>query len=68
VRDHTTHARVLHEVVGFAANAGFAVRGLIASPLKGPAGNTEFLAWLSWGQPEPGIDLDQQIQSVIAAL
>ncbi len=25
------------------------MRGLIRSPLKGPAGNIEFLAWLAYG-------------------
>lgn len=68
VRDHAIHARVLHEVLGFAAGAGFSVRGLITSPLKGPAGNTEFLAWLGYGQPAAGIDLDAAIRSQIAAL
>jgi 23S rRNA (cytidine1920-2'-O)/16S rRNA (cytidine1409-2'-O)-methyltransferase len=38
---------VLEEVLTFALELGFAVRGLVVSPLKGPAGNTEFLAWLS---------------------
>lgn len=49
VRDHDVHARVLDEVLTFAQSEGFAVRGLIKSPLKGPAGNVEFLAWLAWG-------------------
>ncbi len=49
VRDHDVHARVLEEVLTFAQSEGFAVRGLIKSPLKGPAGNVEFLAWLGWG-------------------
>lgn len=49
VRDSEVHARVLSEVLTFAEGEGFAVRGLIKSPLKGPAGNVEFLAWLAWG-------------------
>lgn len=49
VRDAKVHARVLDEVLTFAQSEGFAVRGLIKSPLKGPAGNVEFLAWLGWG-------------------
>jgi 23S rRNA (cytidine1920-2'-O)/16S rRNA (cytidine1409-2'-O)-methyltransferase len=47
VKDPSTHARVLHEVLSFAQTLNFGVGGLIMSPLKGPAGNTEFLAWLS---------------------
>jgi 23S rRNA (cytidine1920-2'-O)/16S rRNA (cytidine1409-2'-O)-methyltransferase len=47
IRDPQVHIRVLEEVLTFALELGFAVRGLVVSPLKGPAGNTEFLAWLS---------------------
>ena len=68
VRDHAIHARVLREVLGFASVSGFSVRGLITSPLKGPAGNTEFLAWLGWGQPAADLDLDSLINTTIAAL
>lgn len=68
VRDHTIHARVLNEVLGFATENGFTVRGLITSPLKGPAGNTEFLAWLAYGQAEPGIDLDSTISRLMTSL
>lgn len=47
VRDRAVHRRVLTEVLAAACEAGFAVRGLIRSPLKGPSGNVEFLAWLA---------------------
>ena len=47
VRDPAIHAQVLDEVLAAAAAEGYGARGLIASPLKGPAGNVEFLAWLS---------------------
>ena len=40
--------RVLLEVLDFAAGKGFETRGVIRSPLRGPAGNQEFLAWLSY--------------------
>lgn len=53
VRDPKVHARVLEEVLTFAQALGFTQRGLIQSPLKGPAGNIEFLAWLGWGQNLP---------------
>jgi 23S rRNA (cytidine1920-2'-O)/16S rRNA (cytidine1409-2'-O)-methyltransferase len=49
VRDPKVHTRVIEEVLTFAQNLGFTQRGLIQSPLKGPAGNIEFLAWLGWG-------------------
>jgi 23S rRNA (cytidine1920-2'-O)/16S rRNA (cytidine1409-2'-O)-methyltransferase len=50
VRDAYVHARVLREVLTFAQGIGLIPGGLIRSPLKGPAGNTEFLAWLRRGQ------------------
>jgi len=38
---------VLSEVIAAAADAGFAPQGMMASPVRGPAGNVEFLlsAW-----------------------
>jgi len=46
VRDPEIHRQVLTDVLTFAQNEGFAVHGLIRSPLTGPKGNVEFLAWL----------------------
>jgi len=65
VRDTHVHARVLDEVLTFAAAQGFAVRGLIKSPLKGPAGNVEFLAWLGWGSESESKPIGELIESVI---
>lgn len=48
VRDPLIHRRVLEEVLDFALKQGFVIKGLIRSPLMGPKGNTEFLAWLTW--------------------
>ncbi len=46
IRDPQVHRRVLDEVLTFAEQTGFRVHGLIRSPLLGPKGNVEFLAWL----------------------
>jgi 23S rRNA (cytidine1920-2'-O)/16S rRNA (cytidine1409-2'-O)-methyltransferase len=46
VRDPTVHASVLEELLGWSAEHGFGVLGLTASPIRGPAGNVEFLAHL----------------------
>ena len=46
VRDPAVHAAVLQDLLGWASQHGFAVRGVTASPLRGPAGNVEFLAHL----------------------
>jgi 23S rRNA (cytidine1920-2'-O)/16S rRNA (cytidine1409-2'-O)-methyltransferase len=47
IRDPAIHKQVLSDVLAFAHAEGFGLRGLIRSPLLGPKGNTEFLAWLS---------------------
>jgi 23S rRNA (cytidine1920-2'-O)/16S rRNA (cytidine1409-2'-O)-methyltransferase len=46
VRDPAVHERVIADVRAAAETAGFDVRGVINSPLEGPAGNREFLAHL----------------------
>ena len=46
IRDEAVHRQVLQNVLGFAQTEGFGVLGLIRSPLSGPKGNMEFLAWL----------------------
>ena len=45
VRDKDTHIEVLNTVLGFAAQAGFALQGLTYSPITGGEGNIEFLAY-----------------------
>ena len=49
IRDPFIHRQVLLSVLTFAQSHGFGARGLIRSPLLGPKGNTEFLAWLVLG-------------------
>ncbi len=63
VRDPAVHAAVLREVLAFAAAAGLPPHGLARSPITGPAGNIEFLAWL--GGPGPGLDIEQAIRSAV---
>jgi 23S rRNA (cytidine1920-2'-O)/16S rRNA (cytidine1409-2'-O)-methyltransferase len=65
VKDSRIHSRVLTEVLTFAQQQGFAVRGLTTSPLKGPAGNIEFLAWLAWGS-NLTIEIEPLIETVLA--
>jgi 23S rRNA (cytidine1920-2'-O)/16S rRNA (cytidine1409-2'-O)-methyltransferase len=47
VRDAEVHARVVEEVLRAAEGLGFENLGVVPSPLLGPAGNREFLAYLS---------------------
>ncbi|MBN1876681.1 MAG: TlyA family RNA methyltransferase [Anaerolineae bacterium] len=52
VRDFDTHRQVLETVTTFMVELGLSLRGLMVSPLLGPAGNIEFLGWWSLGAEE----------------
>jgi 23S rRNA (cytidine1920-2'-O)/16S rRNA (cytidine1409-2'-O)-methyltransferase len=52
VKDPAIHRRVLEQAMVYALRDGFAPLGLVRSPLKGPAGNVEFLAHLVLKDPE----------------
>jgi len=52
IRDTVVHRKVLMEVLSFAEGEGFGLQGLIRSPLLGPKGNTEFLAWFKYPDHE----------------
>jgi 23S rRNA (cytidine1920-2'-O)/16S rRNA (cytidine1409-2'-O)-methyltransferase len=61
VKDPEVHRAVLSKILGWALDHGLAVRGLMASPLKGPAGNVEFLAHLGKDCIEVSIEIQQAI-------
>lgn len=63
VRDPAVHRAVLRELLAFAGSAGLPPRGLERSPITGPAGNIEFLAWLQTGGPE--LDREAAIRAVL---
>jgi 23S rRNA (cytidine1920-2'-O)/16S rRNA (cytidine1409-2'-O)-methyltransferase len=65
VRDPLTHAGVLRRVLSNARDDGWLLGGLMSSPITGPAGNREFLAWLHQDPRSPTIDLEDEIQRVI---
>ncbi len=52
--DPAVHRRVLEEVLSFSEGLNLTVKGLMRSPLIGPAGNQEFLAWLVYPKKENG--------------
>jgi 23S rRNA (cytidine1920-2'-O)/16S rRNA (cytidine1409-2'-O)-methyltransferase len=51
VRDTTDRSASIEKVAGAAAELGLGVRGITASPLRGPAGNVEYFLWLRRGAP-----------------
>jgi len=63
--DPEIHQRILTEILSSACEQGYQINGLIRSPLVGPEGNTEFLAWLSF----PGDQSSKEpIQTYISSL
>lgn len=66
VKDPEVHRAVLAKILGWALDHGLAVRGLMASPLRGPAGNVEFLAHLSKGRGEASIEVERAIDGCLS--
>jgi 23S rRNA (cytidine1920-2'-O)/16S rRNA (cytidine1409-2'-O)-methyltransferase len=64
VRDAAIHADVLRRVLTWANEHDLPPRGLIRSPIKGPAGNVEFLAHLRRGSAQCSTD---EIAAMVAA-
>ncbi len=61
VRHSKDRAQVIKQVLEAAQNLGWFYNGLVRSPLKGPAGNIEYLLWLSSVDRNETIDLDAVI-------
>ena len=56
VRDPELRAEAVVNVAGLAADRGWGVQSVAASPLPGPAGNVEFFLWLRRGPARIGPD------------
>ncbi len=64
VKDGKVHKQVLETVLGQAESIGFQVLGLDYSPIRGPEGNIEYLAWLGL-QNKSGIDWHTELEHVV---
>ena len=64
VREKSTHIEVIRSVMEFLPDAGFTLLGLGYSPIRGPEGNIEYLAWLQKGEHEaPEIDVEAVVEA-----
>ncbi len=63
VKDPKVHLRVLRETVDTFHMNGFAVRGLIVSPITGGDGNIEYLAWIGQGTGEDIPELENLVKN-----
>lgn len=50
VRDLKVHEQVINDVIQCAIELNYSIKGLTFSSIKGPAGNIEYLVWLSTKQ------------------
>lgn len=64
IRDPSVRREVLTRVLESAARVGLAIRGAIPSPIKGPAGNVEYLAYL--GLSAPGRPVEEVVEECLA--
>jgi 23S rRNA (cytidine1920-2'-O)/16S rRNA (cytidine1409-2'-O)-methyltransferase len=64
VRDPAVHGRVLTDLVAWSQSQAWRIVDLTASPIRGPAGNVEFLS--RWLQGVEAVPLDR-IRQVVAA-
>lgn len=61
VRDPAVWTRVLDSVIEVSRDAGLGPRSLMASPLRGPAGNVEFLLWARRGTTPAMLDVAEAV-------
>lgn len=66
VRDPELWKTAIATVAAAAVELGWRVRGVIASPVRGPAGNVEFLLWLGRSDQQD-IVLDESIEQALLA-
>ncbi len=62
VRDPEVHTQVIADITDFAKIKGFVVCGITYSPIKGPEGNIEYLAYFK----DQGISTQYDIAAVVA--
>ncbi len=69
VRDPAVHLEVLEHFLDHAKDAGFTVKGLTFSPIRGPEGNIEYLGYLEKGtDQENSFDLPALVADSHATL
>lgn len=65
VNNKSVHERVIIEVANCAAEHGFSIKGLSASPIKGAKGNVEYLAHFVYNAHEEQTELKAIVRQVV---
>jgi 23S rRNA (cytidine1920-2'-O)/16S rRNA (cytidine1409-2'-O)-methyltransferase len=63
VRDGLAHRDAIASVISAADSLGWNAQGIVGSPITGPAGNHEYLLWLS--ELEPKQISDEKVEQVV---
>lgn len=64
VRDSAVHVEVLEDFLAYSREAGFSLLGLDYSPIRGPEGNIEYLAWI---EKDGGESVSPDLEALVAA-
>ncbi len=62
VKDKKVHEEVILKVADFAKNLGYSIKGLTYSSIKGPAGNIEYLIWISTEKSDIPYDVKKIVE------
>ena len=65
VRDAQSHLDVLKAIVHFSKLQGWKTKGVIPSPITGPAGNHEYLLWLGISGMEKSLNLQELVTNTL---
>ena len=68
IRNIKTHTQVITDVVACAKELGYFIKGLTYSSIKGPAGNIEYLIWLTTEICDENFDIDKITQEAFEKL
>jgi len=64
IRDPEIHRKVLLDILKYAKDDGFGLRGVVKSSLLGPKGNAEFLLWM--GLDPSDVSVEDLVNKVMA--
>lgn len=68
VRSKETHVEVINNVLDFAKSLGYSIEGLTYSSIKGPAGNIEYLVWLTTDKKSTNFEIDKIVNDAFEKL
>ncbi|MGN0031458.1 MAG: TlyA family RNA methyltransferase [Candidatus Gastranaerophilaceae bacterium] len=68
VRNKQTHAQVIKNVIDYAKNLDYSIKGLTYSSIKGPSGNIEYLVWLSTEKISDNFQINDIVEEAFLAL